>query len=169
MAHIALCGHRRPFMTIYRKTLDRSVAMRLWYISLRYRNVISDITKTYTVQVHAINVVSTRTHTLQNYFNIERTIALTQPLCNSVTILQHHGCGIFTTVLQFCHTIGRSPFVHALFQCCTRLRTKREQTVNRNKTRTGVTPHGVRSSYMFNTSILGGILKIYHVHHWHTE
>ena len=45
------------------------------------------------------------------------------------------------------------------------LGTKREQTGNRNKTRTRVTPRGVRRSYMFNTSILGGILKIYHVHH----
>ena len=131
MVHIALCGHPRPFMRVYRKTLDRSIGIHLWYSSLRYRNVISDITKTYTVQVHAINVVPTRTHTLRNYFNIGRTIALTQPLCNSVTILQHHRCGIFTTVLQFCHTIGRSPFVHLLFQFWTRL----EQ--NENKPWTG--------------------------------
>ena len=130
-AHIALCGHPRPFMRVYRKTIDWSIGIHLWYSSLRYRNVISDITKTYTVQVHAINVVPTRTHTLRNYFNIGRTIALTQPLCNSVTILQHHRCGIFTTVLQFCHTIGRSPFVHVLFQCWTRL----EQ--NENKPWTG--------------------------------
>ena len=31
--------------------------------------------------------------------------------------------------------------------------------MNRNKTRTALTPHGVRSSYMFNTSILGGYFE----------
>ncbi len=148
-------------MRVYRKILDRSVAIHFRYILrvgahfIKYLNRASTRNKrcTYT-HTHASKLFQHCAHYCIDTTIMQQCDNFATPcvwyIYNSVAILSHHWtftfCSRFVPML---HTSG----------------TKREQTVNRNKTRTALTPRGVRSSYMFNTSILGGILKIYHVHH----